>query len=154
MEGKYGMTADKPEGPAPGPELYERALEEARQVSDKALARLRALGDDLPPGLVAQVERLHDDPVAERRKAARVSYPEVPAAVVLSGVESDAVVRDHSPAGVAVLLPCPAGEGTVLRVRVPPALGGPRWVVVEVKHCHREGRGWVAGCELLDGGPI
>ena len=59
-------------------------------------------------------------------------------------------MKDHSPTGLAVLLPCPAGVGTILRVRVPPEIARDDWVTVEVKYCRKEGDHWIAGCELLD----
>jgi hypothetical protein len=54
---------------------------------------------------------------------------------------------------VGVLLPGPAGVGTLLRVFMPAQLGGGGWVAVEVKHCRKEAAGWVAGCELIDDRP-
>jgi hypothetical protein len=140
---------------APNPalcvEVFSRLLNETRGVSEKALARLRKLGDQLPDGMVEQVEQLHDDPSQDRRKAVRVPDEAVPVSLEVaevSGAADGAVMKDHCPAGLAVRLPCPAGVGTVLHVRMPPELGGDGWVTVEVKHCRREGDGWLAGCEI------
>jgi len=130
--------------------LYQRMMDEAREVSDKAVQRLRDLGGALPSGTVEQVERLHRDPLGERRKVARLSDPPLPVSVRATDLPpvGGSALRNHSPLGLAVLLPCPAGEGTLLRVRLPPDLGV-GWVTVEVKYCRREEGGWLAGCELL-----
>ena len=124
---------------------------ETREVADKALDRLRELSNQLPRGVVEQVERLHENPAHERRKAARVSDASLSVLVQAADVPGAAglVVQDHGPAGLAILLPCPAGEGTFLRVRLPPQLGGGGWVTVEVKYCRKVEGGWHAGCELL-----
>src|SRR5262249_29165922 len=100
---------------------------------------------------VEHVERLHQDPLAERRKAARLADGPVPVAVRWEALPDEAggMVRDHCPTGLAVLLPCPAGVGTVLRVRMPAEMGGGGWVTVEVRYCRKEAGGWVAGCELV-----
>jgi PilZ domain len=148
------MTSEPPDGRAALPaglseDIFRRMLDEAREVGDKVLARLRELGGQLPEGTVEQVERLHYDPTHERRKTARVSDQSLPVAVQVAGqagATNPTAIKDHSPTGLAVVLPCPAGVGTLLRVRMHP---GDTWVTVEVKHCHKEGAGWVAGCELL-----
>jgi hypothetical protein len=133
-------------------DVYGRLLEDVRDVSDRTLDRLRLLGDDLPLGLVEQLDRLHDDPARERRKSVRVADDSAPVWVRAARLPDGSgvpAVKDHSPTGLAVLLPCPAGVGSVLHVRLPPELGGDKWVAVEVKHCRREGDGWLAGCEIL-----
>jgi len=124
-------------------------LDETREVASKALDRLRRLSDCLPGGVIEQLEQLHKDPAHERRRTARVQAGSLPLAVQLPDLPAapgQAGIRDHSPRGVAVVLPCPAGVGTLLRIRVPPECA---WLTVEVKHCRREGGHWVAGCELL-----
>jgi len=134
--------------------MRDQLITHAREVSDRAIDRLRRLARQLPEGAVEHVVRLHEDPTAERRKAARLPDGSIPVAVqpeALTG-ETDGVVRDHCPTGLAVLLPCPAGVGTLLRVRMPPEFGGD-WVSVEVRHCRREADGWVAGCELVGSQP-
>jgi hypothetical protein len=153
------MVANNSEGRAPGPdfpaELYRRMLDETREMADKALDRLRELSNQLPDGVLEQVERLHEDPTHERRKAARVSDLSIPVAVQivdLAGVTEGTAMKDHCPTGLAVLLPCPAGVGTLLRVRLP-KLGQAEWVSVEVRYCRRQGDRWVAGCELLSNQP-
>jgi len=139
---------------SPGEEPRERVLEEARAVSEKALERLRGLASQLPEGAVEHVERLHRDPAAERRRAARLADSPLPVAVRLGALHDETgAVRDHCPTGMAVLLPCPAGVGTVLRVRMPDGLGGGGWVSVEVRHCRKVEGGWVAGCELVGNQP-
>jgi len=137
-------------------DIYDRLLGEIREVSSRALDRLRELGEQLPDGVVEQVERLHADPTHERRKATRVNDLSIPVAVAAAGLPAGMGalgMKDHGLRGLAVLLPCPAGVGTVLRVRLPAEIGGGGWVMVEVKHCRREGKAWVAGCELLDDQP-
>jgi len=137
--------------------VYEQMLDNTREVADKALARLRGLSDQLPGGAIEHVERLHDNPVSERRKAARLNDPSIPVAVQAINLQTDngeTLMKDHCPSGLAVLMPCPAGVGTVIRVRMPEQLGDGGWVSVEVKYCRKEGERWVAGCELLDQGPL
>ena len=133
----------------------ERVMEEAREVSGKALQRLRDLAGRLPDGALEHVERLHECPTAERRKAARLADGSIAVAVRPEARpdETGGAVRDHCPTGLAVLLPCPAGVGALLRVRLPAELGGGGWTTVEVKHCRREAGGWVAGCELIGDQP-
>lgn len=133
----------------------ERVMEQAKEVGNRALNRLRGLARQLPEGALEYIERLHEDPVAERRKAARLSDRSIPVAVRPEAVldETGGAVRDHSPTGLGVLLPCPAGVGTLLRVCMPAHLGGGGWVTVEVKHCRKEAAGWVAGCELIGDRP-
>src|SRR5688500_15195866 len=120
------MSADGGKGwDDPDVQAHERVLEEAREVSGKALERLRGLAGELPEGAVAHVERLHADPAVERRKAARLGDRSVPVAVRLEPHRDESgAVKDHCPTGLAVLLPCPAGVGTVLRVRMPEEQGG------------------------------
>jgi len=131
--------------------IYNRLLDKTRGVADKALNRLRELSDQLPAGTVEQVERLHDNPVKERRKAARVKDSSIPVAVQMVDIpgEGGTAIKDHCPTGMAILLPCPAGPGTILRLRMPPEFGGKEWMTVEVKYCRKTEEGWVAGCELL-----
>src|SRR5262249_15013999 len=157
------VPAREGEGPIMSPEgndaeatgldegLRAQLLEQAKEVSDKALKRLRGVAEQLPQGAVEHVERLHQDPAAERRKAARLADESLPVAVRWEALPNQAsgVVRDPCPTGLAVLLPCPAGVGTVLRVRIPAEMGGGGWVTVEVRYCRKEAGGWVAGCELV-----
>ena len=70
------------------------------------------------------------------------------------GPPDEVPMRDHCPTGMAILLPCPAGVGTILRLRMPPEFGDGGWVTVEVKHCRKEGAKWLAGCELLSAQPL
>jgi len=129
-------------------------MEQVREVADKALDRLRDLADQLPKGVVEHIERLHDDPTSERRKSVRVGDDSLPVSICVPDETSEAgMVKDHCPTGLAVLVPCPTGVGTVLRVRMPAELGGGGWVTVEVKHCRKAAGGWVAGCELLGDQP-
>jgi len=141
----------------PSEDVHERVMERAREVAGKTLDRLRGLASQLPDGAVEHVERLHEDPLRERRKAARLPDGAIPVAVRPGErpVETGGAVRDHCPTGLSVLLPCPAGVGTVLLVRMPDELGGGGWVTVEVRHCRRdrEAGGWGAGCELVGGQP-
>ena len=132
--------------------IYGRMLDKTREVANKALDRLRGLSDQLPVGMVEQVERLHEDPTHERRKTTRVNDASIRVTIQIAGLPDttgEMVMQDHCPMGMAVLLPCPAGVGTVLRLRMPPKLGNGGWMTVEVKHCRKEGKGWIAGCELL-----
>jgi len=129
---------------------YERILNEARAVSGKAVERLRELSNDLPDGVIEKVQRLHDNPTGERRKSVRVDDHSLSVLVTATDLQpGETAVKDHCPTGLAVVLPCPAGVGTVLRVRMPPNFGGEGWVSVEVRYCRKEGNSWVAGCELL-----
>jgi len=131
--------------------LYEQILDQTREMAQKAVTNLRELSSLLPAGVVEQVELLHDDPVQERRKAARLSDSSIP--VLIQTLEClGTAMKDHSPTGMALFLPCPAGVGTLLQVRVPKEPDGP-WVLVEVKYCRRQGKMWVAGCELLSEQP-
>src|SRR6188768_3849594 len=116
----------------PGEGARERMLEEARDVSRQAIERLRELSSQLPGGALEHVERLHRDPSAERRKAARLGDGSIPVAVRAGSLRDEGgSVKDHCPTGLAVVLPCPAGVGTILRVLLPPEMGG-AWVTVEV----------------------
>jgi hypothetical protein len=135
--------------------VREQVLEQAREVGDKALERLRGVAEQLPQGALDHVERLHQGPTAERRKAARLSDGAIPVAVHWEAIPNGAggAVRDHCPTGLAVLLPCPAGVGTLLHVRIPPEMGDIGWVSVEVRYCRKEKGGWVAGCELVSNQP-
>lgn len=138
---------------APGLVIRERVIEKAREVSGKALARLRGLAGELPEGTVEQVERLHRDPSAERRKAARLGDVPLPALIRTVGPlsqKTEGVVWDHSPTGLLVLLAHPLGVGTVLHLRLPQEMGG-GWVAVEVRHCRSAADGWLIGCELVPG---
>jgi len=149
------MSTQDPDRPPPelGRSAYDELLRELRKVGDKALDRLRELRGHLPGRVVEQVEKLHDNPARERRKSARVRDPSVP--VVIWAVdlpEGSAQVKDHCPTGLAVSLSRPAEVGSVLRVEMPPELGG-GWVDVEVRYCRQEEQRWVAGCELLRGQP-
>ncbi|HYT90499.1 MAG TPA: hypothetical protein VEL76_17465 [Gemmataceae bacterium] len=137
-------------------EVYTRILDETQEVADKALDRLRMLGNQLPAGMIEQVERLRKDPAHERRKTVRVNDLSIPVAVQIANLAEATdrtALKDHCPTGLAVLLPCPAAVGTILRVRMPAHLGGGGWVTVEVKYCRRAGEEWIAGCELLDEQP-
>jgi len=135
-------------------EIYDQMLDETREVASKALNRLRGLGEHLPGGVVEQIERLHQNPGRERRKTARVKDEAIPVTVRAAGLPArGTALKDHCPTGMAVVLPCPAGVGTFLRVRVSSEYGEDRWVAVEVKYCRKEGEGWVAGCELLGNQP-
>jgi hypothetical protein len=141
------MSLDGTDGLDEG--LRERVMVRAREVAGKALMRLRGLADQLPDGALEYVERLHEDPAAERRKAARLADRSIPVAVRLEILlNENGVVIDHCPTGLAVLLPCPAAVGTFLRVRMPTEMGG-GWVSVEVKYCRKDTAGWLAGCELV-----
>jgi len=136
-----------------GEDVREGMLEEARDVSRQAIQRLRELSGQLPGGALEHVERLHKDPSAERRKAARLGDGSIPVAVRAGSLHDEGgSVRDHCPTGLGVVLPCPAGVGTILRVLLPPEMGG-GWVTVEVKYCRKEPGGWVAGCELVGNQP-
>jgi len=155
------MSSQKLDDSSPGlpfrEGLYHLLLEETREVADRALDRLRDLSKQLPSGALEQVERLHDDPVHERRKAARVGEASLTVAVRREGSPEGgegSTVKDRCPTGMAVLLPCPAGVGTLLRVRMPPEVGAGGWVTVEVRYCRREGEAWVVGCELLRDQPL
>ncbi len=127
--------------------IYDLMLDQMREVADRTVLHLRSLSNLLPIGVVEQVEHLHEDPVHERRKTVRFKDAAIP--VTVEGLGSQEVaMKNHCPKGMAILLPCPVGEGTVMRVRIPPGHGGP-WVLVEVKYCRREDDRWVAGCEVL-----
>ena len=150
------MSEQRPAERGSPPELTEqirdRILADTRGLADRALERLRGLGAALPAGAADQVRRIRDDPGRERRKSPRLCDPPLTVTVHTAdpaAPDSAAPLRDHSPTGLAVVLPCPAGEGTVLHLRSPQG----QWVAVVVRHCRREGGGWVAGCELLDGQP-
>jgi hypothetical protein len=126
---------------------YDSMLDQMREVAQRTVLGLRRLSNLLPTGVVEQVEHLHEDPIHERRKTVRFNDAAIPVAV--EGLDClETVIKDHCPKGIAICLPCPAGEGTVMRIRIPPGLAG-QWVLVAVKHCRKEGDKWVAGCEVL-----
>jgi hypothetical protein len=132
--------------------LYDSMLDQMRAVGQRAVLHLRSLGNVLPTGVVDQVEHLHDDPVHERRKTVRFEDSSI--LVVVEGLDCPGtVMKDHSPNGMAILLPCPTGEGTVMRIRIPPKPDG-QWILVQVRYCRREGDIWVAGCEVLSNQPM
>jgi hypothetical protein len=131
--------------------LLDLVLDETREVGNKAVLHLRQLSTDLPSGVVEQIEQMHQDPAHERRTVARLQGTSTPATV--QGLEGQpTAVKDRSPMGIALHLPSPVNVGSILRVRVHPERDG-EWILVEVKHCSREGDEWVAGCELLPGQP-
>jgi hypothetical protein len=135
----------------PGLVIRDRMIEKAREVADRALERLRGLTSELPKGTVERVELLHGDPDSERRRAVRRADGAHPVTVCAAG-SVGGCVRDHGPNGLAIFLPAPVEVGAVLRILLPPPLGG-WWVSVEVKHCRPEAAGWLAGCELIPGQP-
>jgi hypothetical protein len=141
--------------PSPGltQEIQNRMLDETHKVGQKAIDRLRQLSNELPSGVVEQIERLHGDPARERRMTSRVSDSSIPISIHAVGLPRAAggtAMINHCPAGMAILLPYHAEVGTLLSVRIPLELGAGGWVTVEVRYCRKEGPRWVAGCELLD----
>jgi hypothetical protein len=132
-------------------ELRERVLLEAQEAADKALERLLGVADELPASAVDYVKSLHDNPAAERRKTVRMADDQAGSVVVspFNGPSEVGEVIDRCPTGLAVMLPCPAGVGTILLVRMPGGIEGGPWLSVEVKYCRKEAGGWVAGCEVV-----
>jgi hypothetical protein len=148
------MPPERTDGDAGRPglrsELREWALAEAQEVADKALERLLGVAHELPPSAVDYVKSLHDNPAAERRKAVRMADQAVPVVVSpLNGPSEAGEVIDRCPTGLAVLLPCPAGVGNILLVRMPGGIDGGQWLSVEVKYYRKEACAWAAGCEVV-----
>jgi hypothetical protein len=122
-------------------DTYSDLLENA----ERALSRLRALGQqfpaDIPADFLRQLERAHADPAGERRFAVRLAG-ERDRLVVRLGVGTgravEAQVLDQCVGGVRVRLGCPVGPGAVLAVRSP---GEAAWRAAEVRHCRRSGGG-------------
>jgi hypothetical protein len=145
------MTGDPPSGAGPPPAFvlpFQAALRRARDAADAALGRLGRLRERFPEALPGAVlEQLGRAPADDRRRAVR-----------LQGGAERVVVREHSrrqgggevldygPGGLGLRLPWPVGPGAVLRVRAAGA-PGPAWLAFVVRHCRRDGGGWVAGCE-------
>src|SRR4051794_9706017 len=91
---------ERPPDPVRGEALFNRLLRKTRKVADNALDRLRGLSSQLPSGAVEQVERLHENPTHERRKAARLSDSSIPVAVQRAeptDAADEASVKDHCP---------------------------------------------------------
>ncbi len=131
--------------------LFDLVLDETREVGNKAVLHLRRLSTDLPNDVIDQIEQMHQDPAHERRKVARLRGVLTPATV--QGLEDKrTAVKDRSPMGMALRLPFRVEAGSILHVWVHPERHG-EWLLIEVKHCSREGDGWVVGCELLGGQP-
>jgi hypothetical protein len=66
---------------------------------------------------------------------------------------SPAVVVNRSQGGLALLLDDYHEVGTVLSVRPAEAQGDIPWIQVEVRHCRKAGRQWLAGCQFVEAPP-
>ena len=153
------MSIERIEGreAGPGEGVREEVLKAGRGLREGPGCS-RGMAGQLPEGvlLLEHVERLHRAPAAERSLSKRPGWATARSPCRSGQGRSPwrraGLCRDHCPTGLSVLLPCPAGVGTVLCVLLPAEMGG-GWVTVEVRHCRREAGGWVAGCESLRGQP-
>jgi hypothetical protein len=132
------------------PPLHRALLEEAHEVSGQVLARLRGLEQrfpaTLPTNAIAQVERLHTNPLGERRGTARIQGSSLADVRRPRARFGDHVpILDYSPLGVALQLCYSMDAGAVLLVCCPDT---PQQIA-EVKYCRPDGTGWVVGCEFL-----
>lgn len=153
MSNEFG--ADKL-SPFAGAKGYSQLLNEARDVSDRALDRLRALRDQFPTAvsgaLVEQVERLRSEGAIERRGSLRLNDDLVVTAVTDPSAPADwsrAEVVDHSAGGLALRLDYPVAEGTILLVWLGPVAPDKGWLPIEVKHCRPDEDGWLIGGQIL-----
>src|ERR1700733_8351055 len=86
--------------------LYDQMLDQVRELAQQAVLRLRSLSNLLPTGVIEQVEHLHEDPVHERRETVRFNDSPIP--VTVEEMDSlETAMKDHSPKGMAILLPVP-----------------------------------------------
>jgi hypothetical protein len=146
---------------------YERLLQRAHALAEKALLSLEGLGDlypsDLPPEVVEAVRRFHAHPPEtalpggheERRRTPRL--PARDRKLVVAAAESasegwEVPAVDRSWDSVAFLTHRPLGVGSVVLIwdaaelrTLPPIRG-------EVKSCRPVEDAWVVGCELRAGG--
>ena len=134
-------------------------LQEARSVSQEALARLKELLDrypadlaDLPEELIEALRKVRLDYHSEQRASPRL--PSGGVRVRLCRAETaewleEALVLDEGPGGVGVLCEQPLPVGSIVRLSpgqdadvLPPCQA-------EVRHCCRRERAWVIGCQFL-----
>jgi hypothetical protein len=139
---------DRPQSDVPP--LHRALLKEAHEVSGMVLDRLRGLEQrfpaTLPTNAIAQMERLHTDPLSERRGTARMqssSHADIRRPRARFG--DQVPILDYSPVGVALRLCHPMDAGAVLLICCPDT---PQQIA-EVKYCRPDGTGWVVGCEFL-----
>ncbi len=149
------MAAQQPDGnvfpSAIIKQIRDLLLKETRGVASNAVTRLRQLRSLLPAGVVEQVEKIYQNPGQERRNSLRLADS---ASQVKLQVDNypGAALKDHNLTGMAIFLPCQAEVGTILHCRTAQAIDQ-GCTLLEVKHCHKEGEGWVAGCEILSERP-
>jgi hypothetical protein len=135
-------------------DAYIRVLEEAREVSDRTLARLHMLCQHFPGGftfgsfnLLKELEAHQAD---ERRRALRRHCRPLPVDVRVAGADAmRSFLTDCSPYGLGVRLPRAVEVGTFLEVLPGNREGVP--VLAEVRHCEQSPDGWAIGCEILSG---
>ena len=153
----YAQRLRQPDGASVFSEgAYDSLLDEARQVSDKTMGRLRALQEHFPEALSAEqverLERLRHHDRQDRRRGPRRPVPGLqvetrPADTF--GPTAPGRLVDHSQFGVGIWLMQPEAIGTQLYLwggeegrDVKPSL-------VEVRRCEATDRGWLLGCEML-----
>ena len=133
-----------------------RLLNEARGLSQRSLERVRLLKELFPDELTGtaldDLEQLEADARRDGRHTPR--FADNPSRVLVSPSRSPregviARVRDHSTAGVCLRLDWPAEVGALLWMRPTTALPEERWVLLEVRNCRPEARGWLVGCRFL-----
>src|SRR5262245_45745113 len=153
MQGK--TPEDSVRSPRFAARLYGELLRETKVLADKALDRLRTLHQrfpaSIPSAFLDQLDRLRADP-HERRKATRLNELPLAATVRFAAdpcAREEAVVVDRCPGGLALRLSQPAPAGAHLGGRYRRVDDVPAWLLVQVKHCHRDGDGWFLGCELI-----
>jgi PilZ domain len=140
----------------PGNLIYLKLLDKARHVSDRVLTRLQNLHDHFPAALtsehIAQLERIHTDPVNERRRVLRFPGPSTTTSVAEARNFTEwttATVINHSSGGLALQLNHPVHPGAILLVWVGLSSSEDAWFPFEVRHCRQEGEDWVVGGEFV-----
>jgi len=134
------------------PSVYRSLLDEAGEVTENILARLRRLHARYPSAVPTRVlehlERDHHHPAGDRRAAVRLAGGPARVRIRPSPPRTGRVL-DRSPGGVSLRLGHPVHPGTLMTVRWPAVRSGHGWYTIQVRHCRADGDGWVVGCEFV-----
>jgi hypothetical protein len=128
-------------------------LDQAQEISRRALQRLHRLRErfpaDLPAEEVAEVES-DDDRQGDRRHSSRalVCVAADVCVVPASGEVVRGLLADLCAGGASVVLPREVSPGSILLIRPTDILEG-HGFYAEVRHCRREEGSWVAGCRVM-----